>query len=75
MNKIIKLNENDIRAMVSESVRQILDINGRRRLYESQLKECVSPDEDVDASVPQSRVYLPALLGLGAAGQQGDADR
>ena len=47
IGKIIKLNENDIRTMVSESVRQILDINGRRRLYESQLKECVSPDEDV----------------------------
>lgn len=47
MPRIIKLNENDIKTMVSESVRQILDINGRRRLYESQLKECASPDEDV----------------------------
>ena len=35
------------------------------------LYDRVSPDEDVDASVPQSRVYLPALLGLGAASQQG----
>lgn len=50
MAKIIELSENKIKSMVSQAVNRVLDINDRRRLYESRLTECVNTNEDVMAN-------------------------
>ena len=38
------------------------------------LDDRVGADQDIDAAVPEPRVYLPALPGLSAAREQGDTD-